>query len=240
MADTPYSYVPTEPATPVAAGARAARRRALPGPSPSPPRSPMPVPLPIVAPPPFSEIPSAPLSEEDAAERRIKMLVKRETEERSADGLADLTKGTRDSAATDEIALQVKCQGASDEGEEQEHRIILKQRGRSLSVDGTEEPVQSKFALAEEPGLSIEENIRTECIDWILEVGIFNPFVFHNSRMHIRSCPTSVPTLRASANNSTRNYKTPMRRGGTPRNSLRATSTGSRARARALPRLRLR
>lgn len=232
-ADTPYSYVPTEPATPVAAGARGPRRRALSGPSPTPPRSPMPVPLPIVAPPPFSEIPSAPLNEEDAAERRIKMLVERETEERRADGLdriADLT--------DDETAPHVKRHQASDGEEQQENKVALKQR--SSSADGTSEHAQSKFAQTEEPSLCIDENIRTECIDWILEVGIFTPVVSYGSRMRNRYYLTSASTLRASVYNSTRNCKTRMRRGGMPRSFSRATSTASRPHARALLHLRLR
>ncbi|KZT00175.1 uncharacterized protein LAESUDRAFT_562726 [Laetiporus sulphureus 93-53] len=78
-------YVPTEPATPVF---HRHRRRGLSRAKPTPPRSPFPLPLPIIAPPALELIPRAPLSVEDAAERRIRIMLEKERAERMADGLA--------------------------------------------------------------------------------------------------------------------------------------------------------
>lgn len=117
------------------------------------------------------------------------MLMERETKERSADGLAVLTKANGDGAAnttvTDAAELDhVKREAASDEEGAQEYRIVLNERDRSLSVDGSSETTQSKFALAEEPSLCIDESIHAECIDWILEVGVSCTVAVYRSQMH--------------------------------------------------------
>ncbi|KAH9830610.1 uncharacterized protein C8Q71DRAFT_851168 [Rhodofomes roseus] len=174
---TPYAYIPTEPATPIPAP----RRRALPGRIPTPPRSPLPVPLPIVAPPAFEEIPSAPLNEEDAAERRIRALMKREATERRADGLLCADQSDREcllrsgdgkgAAETDDISKRRRDMSAPGNSEDPESRAILRQCASSVgNVDTEPGPVRSKFAIVEGFDLGIDEEIRPECVDWILEV----------------------------------------------------------------------
>ena len=104
------------------------------------------------------------------------MLMGREIKERKADGLAILTKANGDNAANDDATLAiVKREETPDEEGAQECRVVLNERGRSASTDGSLGTTQSKFALAEEPSLCMDENTHAECIDWILEVGVSNP-----------------------------------------------------------------
>ena len=104
------------------------------------------------------------------------MLMGREIKERKADGLAILTKANGDNAANDDATLaSVKREETPDEEGAQECRVVLNERGRSASTDGSLGTTQSKFALAEEPSLCMDENTHAECIDWILEVGVSNP-----------------------------------------------------------------
>lgn len=102
------------------------------------------------------------------------MLMEREIKERKADGLAILTEANGDNAADANLA-RVKREETPDEEGAQECRIVLNERGRSAGTDGSLVATQSKFALAEEPSLCMDENIHAECIDWILEVGVSNP-----------------------------------------------------------------
>jgi len=143
------------------------------------------VPLPIVAPPPFEEIPRAPFNEEEAAERRIRVLMERENVERRADGLLcmeqgackGLSRGREGEATVDNTADTERGRDSSGEG------MVISMQRDGGSEDGS---IKSRFAQANEIVLGIDEDIRVECVDWILEVSLCHHDPCCRSRGRIR------------------------------------------------------
>ncbi|PCH37539.1 hypothetical protein WOLCODRAFT_167571 [Wolfiporia cocos MD-104 SS10] len=156
-------YVPSEPATPIS---HRRRRRAM-----TPPRSPLPMPLPIIAPPPPDEIPRAPLSTEDAAEARIKIMLEKERVERDADGLAAI-------AVNNLVLGELICTSKKSDDKRSERN----DEDTAADVDTPETIAQDSSPWSARPfsmhdsqpsydkDSKFEDDLRMTVIDWILDV----------------------------------------------------------------------
>ncbi|OBZ66787.1 hypothetical protein A0H81_13268 [Grifola frondosa] len=164
----PYAYepeIPTEPVTPVSHSPRRLALAIYTDPPPSP--------VPIIAPPPFFLVPRAPLSLEDAAERRIVVLLEKERREREVDGLpyarAPIPKGPMN------LTMQKKRQ----EDEEEEYWMDSDSEADGFDVNEMVDVwARGKYERDEDTtsydgtgiALGIEDNLRSEAVDWLLNV----------------------------------------------------------------------
>ncbi|KAH9941549.1 hypothetical protein B0H21DRAFT_752445 [Amylocystis lapponica] len=172
-----YAYVPTEPSTPVAHSPQL-----------------LPSPLPIVAPPPFELIPREPLSDEDAAERRLRILLVKEKLEREADGLSCDDDVCLDAQEQENVVMWTPGDGGDDVDEEGNSCV-----GACFDADGSisdsesgmfedgasdgdlksqdsgrdehhEETRESKFSKTPELALGLEDDFRRKVVEWIIDV----------------------------------------------------------------------
>ncbi|KAL6306942.1 hypothetical protein BKA93DRAFT_127031 [Sparassis latifolia] len=165
-----HHYIPTAPATPATPvqtrrGMRSTRQR-------SHSRTDALAAVPIIAPPPFEMIPRGPISAEDAAEQRITVMLEKERQQREEDRLG--AKGQRTSEPqADEIVKdghderngadeQVHAWRAGVNAGNPEEAIKVK-----IEDKYGEESVFSRMPLF---SLGIEEGLRREVVEWILDV----------------------------------------------------------------------
>ncbi|KAI0088235.1 hypothetical protein BDY19DRAFT_186558 [Irpex rosettiformis] len=113
-----------------------------------------PEPLPAIAPPPFEQIPRAPLTSSEVAEARIKALVKKDWEERLADGLSVVS--TFLMSNNKQIYTEGPGEKRPVEHEEQEIRL-----SRSSSSSDADEDLA--------PKLGIRESFRLRIMQWMLD-----------------------------------------------------------------------
>ncbi|KAF9808129.1 hypothetical protein IEO21_07965 [Rhodonia placenta] len=162
-----YGYIPTEPATPVPRSRRRNRVAA-------PPLSPMPNPFPILAPPSYEDIPREPLSDEAAAEARIKIMLAKESVEREADGLfchavhahTDIQEpNSQNGFGEHHIGKCEAIKSPNFAGSRRKIRDCPLQDGEHC---GGRDTLDSSF-LGPQLVSGIDENLRMEVIDWMLE-----------------------------------------------------------------------
>ncbi|KAL6306976.1 hypothetical protein BKA93DRAFT_771786 [Sparassis latifolia] len=165
-----YHYIPTAPATPATPvqtrrGIRSTRQR-------SHSRTDDLAAVPIIAPPPFEMIPRGPISAEDSAEQRIAVMLEKERQQREEDRLG--ARGQRTSGPqADEIVKD-----GHDERNGADEQVYAWRAG--VNAGNPEEAIKVKIEdkYGEESvfsrmplfSLGIEEGLRREVVEWILDV----------------------------------------------------------------------
>ncbi|EMD37059.1 hypothetical protein CERSUDRAFT_124037 [Gelatoporia subvermispora B] len=173
---TPGTYIPTEPATPVVSRKfqRGSFSRTL---------SPWPEPLPVVAPPPFELIPRAPLSAEDAAEVRVRILLAKERAQRDTDGLFDTKPVVTSFSANTQVVADdntkitvddtpsVEGSGGYDADDESDCSAIGHDDEARLNTSPLRQrpTVEARFSRPC-PRLGIKDCLKKEIIEWMLDV----------------------------------------------------------------------
>ena len=177
-------YPITQPATPMHLSARAQLQARLKDPSSSLDGSLYP--LPILAPPPYVDIPRAPVNGEELAETRIAIMILKEEEERKSDGLLHF-RGVEDSTIVasavedgDSPCEKDELDESVDEDEENEVlRAVDNQEasgksGKSCRIDEMEVDCNTEeidvFGWSLQRQICIDEEFRQEAVEWILDV----------------------------------------------------------------------
>jgi hypothetical protein len=115
--------------------------------------------VPIIAPPPFHLIPKKPLSMEDAAEGRLRVLLEREREMRVEDGLGVGDFGKWEGGRVDDTVDEVEGKyGLVEDVGSLEHAMLL-----TATADG---PLNHTRHF----NLGIQDMFRRDIIEWILDV----------------------------------------------------------------------
>lgn len=172
-------------------------------------------PLPLIAPPAYELIPIAPLSVCDFAALRIAALIKKDGEERAADGLSDLTALVH-KTISNEIA------GTTP--------VVVKQEleePRPYTNDTTHMQTDSGVDENSQFKIGIDESFRMKVVQWMLDVR----FNMHASLSLLLNCcfffSRSCLRLPARSPNSARTFadssSNPQKLAGTPRTYSRDT-----------------
>lgn len=157
---------PTQPATPIVPSERAKFRAKFKVrlDIPSSPSSP----VPILAPPPYDQIPRAPMNQEEVAEARLVAMLGRELEERTADGFlaSDFVFQSVAPAHADESISE-----SDEEMDEDERQVCQAIVSRKSSIEsGGLVSETDVFVWPQQPRICIDEDFRQEVMEWILDV----------------------------------------------------------------------
>ncbi|KAH8101772.1 hypothetical protein BXZ70DRAFT_931861 [Cristinia sonorae] len=157
---------PTQPATPIVPSERAKFRAKFKVrlDIPSSPSSP----VPILAPPPYDQIPRAPMNQEEVAEARLVAMLGRELEERTADGFlaSDFVLQSVAPAHADESISE-----SDEEMDEDERQVCQAIVSRKSSIEsGGLVSETDVFVWPQQPRICIDEDFRQEVMEWILDV----------------------------------------------------------------------
>ncbi|EKM56708.1 uncharacterized protein PHACADRAFT_93145, partial [Phanerochaete carnosa HHB-10118-sp] len=171
---------PTLPATPVS---KDLTKRKLPFLSP----------VPVLSPSAFSPASRAPVSTMDAAEKRIRALVKRELSDRGSDGLLTLKMFSHEAVAN-------SCEPVDSDAEMWQalgERIsdgTLKPRNEVMQEDELESTDNSQHDIP--LVLGIEEDFRIKVVEWILDVMPLVNSTKKNASAHLHAQLTESPDTR--------------------------------------------
>ena len=151
MASPFGTYAPTVPTTPTSSD----NGHSL------PPKN-KPLPFPVIPPPPFEHIPRAPLSAEEAAERRISILLTRERELRDADGVQSSQKHSAKRTEDEEERFWEEHESVENYEDEDENSVLRKDRSS---------PYTRRAPICHSQiHLDISDDMLEEVITWFLEV----------------------------------------------------------------------
>ena len=182
-------YPPTQPATPLPSSTRTRFKVQLMDQSKSPDS--LPYPLPILAPPPYVDIPRAPVNEEEIAEARIAMMMNKDEDERKADGLVNVVCVDRSSSSpTIKREDTPSCDADElDDDMDEDERELWRAVGEEIDIEcdktlPTTAHEDCKECKDQEDAfhwpllsqLCIDEDFRQEAVEWILDVCISHLF----------------------------------------------------------------
>ncbi|TCD68668.1 hypothetical protein EIP91_010190 [Steccherinum ochraceum] len=194
-------YPPTRPVTPIPLNSRSKFKANLASQSRSPDS--LPFPLPIVAPPPFVDIPRAPVNEEEVAEGRLRLMLLKEREERELDGLADLRAGVVVDGGGDGEDTDDEDEEMESDEDEEEAEVWRAVSGKDVRGGGADDVEESSMTDAVDvfewplhSQICIDDEFRQEVVEWILDV---NPPSFPSKPSvgkHLRDQLTTSPDTR--------------------------------------------